>query len=84
MPPAFGLAHLVAIQLLNQYFGASHQGKGQAFTASLSFGLGGMLGSLYSGYFWDSLGGSLVFMIAALASGVALLIAFIAVGRASQ
>lgn len=77
----FGVAHLVAIQLLNQYFGAKHQGKGQALYASISFGLGGMLGSLYSGYFWDSLGASPVFMIAALASGVALLIAFIGVGR---
>jgi PPP family 3-phenylpropionic acid transporter len=78
---SFGLAHVVAIQLLNRYFGDRHQGKGQALYSSLSFGLGGMLGSLYSGYYWESLGGSLVFVIAALASGLALLIAFLAVGR---
>lgn len=78
---SFGVAHVVAIHLLYQYFGDHHQGKGQAFYASLSFGLGGMLGSLYSGYFWDSLGSSEVYVIAALASGVALLIAFVGVGR---
>jgi PPP family 3-phenylpropionic acid transporter len=40
-----------------------------------------MLGSLYSGYFWDQLGASQVFVIAALASGLALLIGFVGVGR---
>lgn len=78
---SFGVAHVVAIQLLYQYFGDHHQGKGQAFYASLSFGLGGMLGSLYSGYFWDRLGGSEVYVIAALASGLALLIAYVGVGK---
>jgi PPP family 3-phenylpropionic acid transporter len=77
----FGVAHVVAIHLLYQYFGDHHQGKGQAFYASLSFGLGGMLGSLYSGYFWDSLGPEQVYVIAALASGLALLIAFLWVGK---
>ncbi|MDD4915250.1 MAG: MFS transporter [Methylococcales bacterium] len=77
----FGVAHVVAIQLLFKYFGSQHQGKGQAFYSSLSFGVGGMLGSLYSGYFWDSLGGSLVFVIAAIASGLAWVIAFLGVGR---
>lgn len=78
---SFGIAHVVAIQLLYQYFGEQHQGKGQALYASFSFGIGGMLGSLYSGYFWDQLGASQVFVIAALASGLALLIGFIGVGR---
>jgi PPP family 3-phenylpropionic acid transporter len=78
---SFGIAHVVAIQLLYQYFGEQHQGKGQALYASFSFGIGGMLGSLYSGYFWDQLGASQVFVIAALASGLALLIGFVGVGR---
>ena len=78
---SFGLAHLVAIQFLNRYFGDRHQGVGQGLYSSLSFGLGGMLGSLYSGYYWESLGGSLVFVIAALATGLALLVAYLAVGR---
>ncbi len=78
---SFGVAHVVAIQLLHRYFGAHHQSKGQALYSSISFGLGGMLGSFYSGYFWDLLGGGTVFIVAALASGLALLIAFIGVAR---
>ena len=79
---SFGVAHVVAIQFIHRYFGAGHQSKGQAFYSSLSFGAGGMLGSFFSGYFWDLLGGETVFVIAALASGFALLIAYIGVGRA--
>lgn len=79
---SFGVAHVVAIQFIHRYFGeAGHQSKGQALYSSLSFGLGGMLGSYYSGYCWDLLGGELVYAIAAWACGLALLIAFIGVGR---
>ena len=81
---SFGVAHVVAIQLLHQYFGKRHQSKGQALYASVSFGLGGMLGSLYSGYFWDILGGRLVFIIAAMVCCLALLIAYIGVARQSR
>jgi PPP family 3-phenylpropionic acid transporter len=78
---SFGLAHVVAIQLLHQYFGEAHQSKAQGLYSSISFGLGGMLGSFYSGYCWDKIGGDLVFVIAALACGLALIIAFIGVAR---
>jgi len=78
---SFGVAHVVAIQFIQCYFGAGHQSKGQALYSSLSFGLGGMLGSYYSGYFWDLLGGRLVYVAAAWVSGLALLIAFVGVGR---
>lgn len=77
----FGLAHLVAIQLLRQYFGATHSGKGQALYSSIAFGLGSMLGSLYSGFFWDNWGAQTVYLVAALASGFAWLLAFIGVAR---
>lgn len=78
---SFGITHIVAIQLLYQYFGHQHQGKGQALYSSICFGIGGMLGSLYSGYFWDSLGSSAVLALAAVASGVAALIAYLWIGR---
>ena len=78
---SFGVAHVVAIQFIHRYFGDGHQSKGQALYSSISFGLGGMLGSYYSGYLWDSLGGSAVYVIAAWACGLALLIAYIGVGR---
>jgi len=81
---SFAMAHLVAIQMLYQYFGEHNLGKGQACYSSLTYGVGGMLGSLYSGYFWDRLGGSLVFVVAALACGLACLIAFFTLGKTRQ
>ena len=77
----FGSSHVVAIHLVHQYFGTRHQGKGQALYSSMSFGLGGMIGSLYSGYFWDSLGATFVYSMAAAACCIAFLIAFIWIGR---
>ena len=77
----FGGAHVVAIHLVHLYFGQQHQGKGQALYSSLCFGAGGVLGSLYSGYYWESLGSKFVYSVSALCCGVALVIAYIWVGR---
>jgi len=77
----FGGAHVAAIHLVHRYFGDQHQGKGQALYSSLSFGLGGMLGSLYSGYYWESLGSRFVYTMAALCCGMAFVIAYSWVGR---
>lgn len=77
----FGSSHIVAIHLVHNYFGSHHQGKGQALYSSLSFGLGGMIGSLYSGYFWDLYGSSVVYSMAAGLCFVAYIIAYIWVGR---
>jgi len=76
---SFGIAHVVAMQLLQQYFGNGHQSMGLALYSSLSFGVGGMIGGYYSGKFWDLLGGTEVFAMAAWICGVALLIATIGV-----
>ncbi|NOQ13223.1 MAG: MFS transporter [Methyloprofundus sp.] len=77
----FGTAHVAAIHLVQNYFGHYHQGKGQALYSSLSFGLGGMLGGLYSGYAWDVYGGQLVYSFAALLSMLAYIITVIWVGK---
>jgi PPP family 3-phenylpropionic acid transporter len=77
----FGGTHVVAMYLLHRYFGEQHQGKGQAIYTSLCFGLGGVLGSLYSGYYWDLLGSRMVFSMAAVCCGLAFIIAYIWVGR---
>jgi len=77
----FGSAHVAAMHLVQGYFGTHHQGKGQALYSSLSFGLGGMLGGLYSGYGWDSYGASWVFTFAAVLSALAFIIAWIWVGK---
>lgn len=77
----FGATHVAAIHLVHNYFGHQHQGKGQALYSSFSFGLGGMAGSLFSGYYWELLGAQFVYSIAALVCVVAFVIASIWVGR---
>lgn len=76
----FGSAHVSAIHLIHQYFREQHQGKGQALYASLSFGLGGMVGSLFSGYYWEALGAVFVYSVAAICCLLAFVIAYIWVG----
>lgn len=62
----FGVYHVTAIQLIHQFFKGRHQGRGQALYSSLSFGAGGALGSVYSGFAWDYLGRSWVFGLSVL------------------
>jgi PPP family 3-phenylpropionic acid transporter len=81
---SFGSSHVVAIHLVQKYFGEQHQGKGQALYSSLSFGLGGMVGSLFSGYFWDLYGAWFVYTLAAFSCLIAFFIAYIWVGREKQ
>lgn len=76
----FGAAHVTAIHLIHRYFKQQHQGKGQALYASFSFGLGGMIGSLFSGYYWEQLGATLVYSIAAGCCLLAFMIAYFWVG----
>jgi len=59
----FGVYHAAAIRLIHQLFTGPHQGKGQALYSSLSFGAGGAVGSLYSGFAWDYIGRPAVFAI---------------------
>lgn len=77
----FGTSHVAAIHLVQDYFGQHHQGKGQALYSSFSFGVGGMLGGLYSGYTWDGYGGHWVYSFAAILSALAYIIAVIWVGK---
>jgi len=71
---SFGAAHVAAIQFIHRHFAWPHEGKGQALYSSLSFGLGGMLGSYASGEVWASLGPQYVFGVAAGLSLVAWLV----------
>ena len=69
----FGIFHAVCIQYIHQYFRGRHQGRGQALYSSMSFGAGGALGALMSGYLWEN-GAATTFMIAAITSSLALLL----------
>lgn len=73
----YGLHHSVMMQLIDQFFQGRYQVRGQALYLSLSFGLGGALGSFTSGYLWDGLGASTMFYFAAGLMLVASLISVI-------
>jgi PPP family 3-phenylpropionic acid transporter len=77
----FGSSHVAGIHLIHQYFGNKHQGKGQALYSSTSFGVGGMFGSLLSGYYWDQFGATVVYSIAASCCLLAFMISYFAVGK---
>ena len=72
----FGIHHAVAIQLIHRYFKGQHQGRGQALYSSMSFGAGGAVGSLLSGYIWEDVGASEAFVFAGLISLLAAVIAW--------
>jgi len=73
---SFGVFHAVAIFLIHQYFPGSVQGRGQALYSSLSFGAGGAVGAIYSGYTWEGLGPTMSFNIAAIISFAAVFLAY--------
>lgn len=72
---SYGLAHATAIHLVHLWFTGRHQVRGQAFYSSLSFGAGGAVGNLGSGFLWEGVGPELTYLIA----GVAALLAYAAI-----
>ena len=67
----FGTYHAAAMGLIHQHFQGRHQARGQALYTSISYGIGGALGGLASGWSWDSLGSTWTFTLAALSAGLA-------------
>ena len=65
---SFGSFHAAAIGIVHQLFRGRHQARGQAIYGSLTFGVGGTLGSLASGYAWEPLGAALTFTLGAVAA----------------
>lgn len=61
----FGAYHASAIAAVNAWFPGRAQGRGQALYSSLSFGAGGLLGALISGWTWDDWGAGWTFALAA-------------------
>ncbi|MBT0960795.1 MFS transporter [Denitromonas iodatirespirans] len=59
----FGAYHAAAIAAVNRWFPGRLQSRGQALYGSLSFGAGGMLGGLISGYTWDWIGAAWTFTL---------------------
>jgi len=52
---SFGAYHAASVAVTHRFFSGRHQARGQAFYTSLSFGLGGTLGGLFSGMMWDQM-----------------------------
>lgn len=70
----FGTFHAAAIHLVHHYFTGRHQGRGQALYSSLSFGFGGALGTVVSGYLWEGAGPTVAFNLSMAVSLLGLLI----------
>ncbi len=70
---SFGLYHASAIHLIDDYF-PCHRGRGQAIYASVSFGAGGVVGSLLAGSLWDQVSPTATFLMASLLAFVGLMI----------
>jgi len=72
---SFGLYHAVAISLVDRFFTGPHQGRGQAFYSSLSFGAGQAAGTFAAGLIWTAAGGSATFAAAAAVAAAAFIVA---------
>ena len=75
----FGAYHATSIEVVHGFFKGRHQIRGQAIYGSISFGLGGALGSFYSGLTWDTLGPDVTFFIAALLVLIALVLTWVGI-----
>jgi len=73
---SFGIYHAVAVNLIHRIFRGRLQGRGQALYSSLSFGAGGALGSLGSGYLWETTTPQVIFLCAASAAALGWVIAW--------
>ncbi len=51
---AFGTAHAVSIEFIRRFFQGGNQGQGQALYSAVSFGAGGAVGALLSGWVWSA------------------------------
>ena len=72
----FGTFHAAAIHMVHRAFKGKHQGRGQAIYASVSFGVGGSIGSLVAGNLWETAGPQWTFTLSAVVAGFAALIAY--------
>ncbi|MBS1246629.1 MAG: transporter [Proteobacteria bacterium] len=72
---SFGTFHAAGMQMVYKFFVGKHQHRGQAVYSTVAFGVGGAVGSYYSGHTWETLGPDLTFAIAAGAAALAFVVA---------
>ena len=67
----FGTYHAAAVALIHQHFRGRHQARGQALYTSISYGVGGTIGGLASGFTWETLGPAWTYTLAAGSAALA-------------
>ena len=67
----FAAHHSAATKMLQRWFTGPVQARGQALMATISYGLGGTLGGLFSGWIWETSQPRDVFVMSAFACGLA-------------
>lgn len=70
----FGSFHAVSVEVMHRIFHGRHHSKGQAIYTSVSFGLGGTVGGLLSGWMWDPVGPLMTFTLSSVAGFVGFLL----------
>lgn len=73
---SFGSYHAASVAVINQFFRGQHHAKGQAIYTSISFGLGGTVGGLWSGWLWEPAGPEITFAISSIATLIAFILLF--------
>ena len=77
----FGTMHAVSMHYIHQYFQGKHQGQGQALFSSLTYGAGGAVGAVASGYVWEWDFGVTMFELSAMSALIGACIAWVWVKR---
>jgi len=70
----FGAFHSASMATVNLWFPGRARSRGQALYASVSFGAGGLVGGLVSGWSWDALGAELTFVLGSVFALVGLIL----------
>lgn len=73
----FGAFHAAAIAAVNRWFPGKTRSRGQALYSSVSFGAGGLVGGLISGWGWEHLGGEWTFALSSAYALAGLLVVLI-------
>lgn len=70
----FGAFHAVSVEVMHRIFHGRHHARGQAIYTSVSYGMGGTLGGLLSGWMWDPIGPEITFALSSAAGFVGFLL----------
>lgn len=72
----FGAAHVAAVAAIHEWFGDANQAQGQAAYGSVSYGVGGIIGSVVSGWMWDRVGPGWTYTAGSVLALLALIVVY--------